>query len=837
MLKNLPQDFLDNLLKKERKPVQLCTFTIAGKHYFLSDIDIIVDSKRYKPWVESWGELVDNSSIESLFGGQTIGFRTCNLAIIKSAETSAFINALFNNGVENTKVSLYQWFVGMSGAPVLIDTFVVQDPISLSERSMLLELELVSPLAAGDRRLYPVKEMEELYPVVVGQAFNLPLIDMKTGASATLGQDLKYNQTGWVAFDIHENMPATGTLIIDEEKVHYSSKSDKQLKIDKRGVSGTVKRPHSPNALAVIVGTKFKYAVCCGAVASIDHIKSDGIAVTGGVPTVTTNPAFITFAQWPPNIGISNGRTHTPTPVEIPFLDENQATFEGLIGSGIPFFGTAATITSGFAGKYVHKIPVSSQVNSLYQVTAKVRYRVYGLAEGTKVRVMFGYSDSSILPTSLSHIISISQTELTQDQVAICEVQINCGKLSYNQLQNYTGTNWHFHMSFEIFGDGTNPPSATVILWEPLFIVDYSVVGTPPAIPQEKIRTFVNNVTCHAIASHGKNITPPALIKYLIQSYSNSVVDNADFTTEDARYKAKYYFLNGMFPSGIYLHEAIRIVLKEGLGRLRYNQGKIQFISYIDDNDSRIDYNMHEDNVYLRSKNIEHYSTDNIINNVTVSYGLQQDTGAYEGEVTKADSASISKFGRKDESRELALVSTSSVATKHVDQMLRVMSKSPEVMSFDTFLNAGYRLEKGDKVSVKSFLNSSHTITGNVLSITRKFGQGKNNQMNAVRVMLTGLSYTLTLNLSETIVVDGHLKLPRNIRLHESVIVDTTDIAFPRDLVLRLTESIVVDEKVYHGIFRTLTIPTETVVVDSVLNTGLCHGYGDCGYGVSPYGE
>jgi len=91
MLTNLPSDFRRELASKSRRPVQLAVFRVGTHIYRLADQPVTIKGAMFSPWVESWGDLVDNSSIEALFGGTSLGIRTCNITVIISPKTNDFI--------------------------------------------------------------------------------------------------------------------------------------------------------------------------------------------------------------------------------------------------------------------------------------------------------------------------------------------------------------------------------------------------------------------------------------------------------------------------------------------------------------------------------------------------------------------------------------------------------------------------------------------------------------------------------------------------------------------------------------------------------------------------
>jgi len=835
MITNLPADFLVELKKFSRKPVQLCTFLINGTKYYLSDFPITIDGNKYEPWVESWGEIVDNSDIESLFGGQSIGIRTCNIVLFNSSLTYSFIQKLFGSGVENTRVDLYQWFQGMTSPPVLIDEFVCQNPISISENSMLVKIDLVSPLAASNRRIFPIKAGDKQYPVIVGRVSGVPLIDLETGQYVVLGEDLAFDRLGTINFDNTGKLPSSGTIIIDEEQISYTTRTDTTLNITARGTGGTTALPHSAGSISVLLGTSFQYAVCGGPVSAIDSVVAGGSAVAGWVAQPAGNPATVTFSQWPPNIGIGVGLAPVNQNLtrinEVPYNHTNNInyplTYSQTVDNDFPVGGHS------IAGGYFYDVspPVSAPS---YKVKVKMFYRVSVLATDAKFRIDFGYSTH--LTPSDTDVIGIVSTEITEVQTTWVEVLVDCGVISHDELVGIGTPYWRFAFLIELFG-----ASGSIFIMHPQFIIETNY--TEQISPEGKQRTFISEpVTCTVTAGHGVDVTPPVLVRNIIENNTDYgyQIDTTDFDNEHNRYNAAGYYFNGMLPAGIRTQELIKIALLEGLARLKYNQGKIQFLSYFDDDLESVDKEINLDHIRIRGRYIEHYSSGNIKNDITVKYAYDLLTGDYTGTINKTDADSIAKYTLKDDERDLILVSSASVATLHAERMLKFLKDSPEVFNVDIFLPEGYELEKGDRVALPDFLDKRKLLFGNILSMTRTIGQGKTGLINSFQVMLTNLDYILLMRLEEELILDDSLLgFSQSMELFERLGIDDRKLLSARKIVYTLTEQLVLDDSaLYAGTNLTLVLPTEQVILDSTdIKLTVCGGYGDCGYGEKGYGE
>jgi hypothetical protein len=303
--------FLAEIDKKNRKPIQLAKFYLPGEIVYLSDKVVgIADGLdyEYEPWVESWGSLNDNSFINNLYEGNSLEIRACTITIIVSPQSRTFVKKLFQTGIENTTVELFQWFDGVGEDPILIDVFVCQDPIQNSEASMLLTIDLVSPLMKSNPYLWPEAAGKEKQPVVIGKATGMDLKDLQTSVKTALAQDITFNQTGSIFIGNGVGFPASGVVSIDSEDLAYSSISASAIVITARGQNGTTARPHYRGGLMVPYGAIYDYVICSGPVQSVDNLLGNGVAYQNAVTFFTgQNPVIARFVGRPPWLKVSPG--------------------------------------------------------------------------------------------------------------------------------------------------------------------------------------------------------------------------------------------------------------------------------------------------------------------------------------------------------------------------------------------------------------------------------------------------------------------------------------------------------------------------------------------------
>lgn len=351
--------------------------------------------------------------------------------------------------------------------------------------------------------------------------------------------------------------------------------------------------------------------------------------------------------------------------------------------------------------------------------------------------------------------------------------------------------------------------------------VKYIITYQPGAIetPDEQRVVYAETVVCDVTSHTGADPTPAKVVEHLIEEHSSSgqYIDAADFEVAHQNYLTEGYYLNGVLPAHTLLHDAIKTALREGLCRLTFNEGKIKLLTYFEEESEVIDYYVSEDNRQLRSSSIDNQPTTTIKNDITIRYNLDNSTEIYGGEIPVEDVESIGKFYRQEYDRDLVLVDSETVAQKHADRLLSLLAKPASIYSFNMFMPA-YLLEKGDRISVRQFLDARFTEVGNILTMSRTFGQGKSQKINLFKVSIANPRTYAALDLEDTVVVDdNNLVLLKGVILPaETLVVDDTNYSTHRELTLE--ERVLIQEALY-------------------LDTCLVDGYGTCGYGLKGYGE
>lgn len=1007
MITGLPQDFIDQVDAKSRKPIQLAEFYTPSGTFYLSDISVGQGQgldNDFQPWIESWGTLKDNTNLTNVFEGNSIEIRSVTINILVSPVSKTFIKTLFQTGVENTVVKLYQWFEGITSPPELIDVMVCQDPIKHSESSMSLTIDLVSTLMKTDPHLWPQEEGIENQPIVVGKALGMPLKDLQTARKTAIADDMTFDYLGSVFIDNGVGFPASGVVSIDSEDMTYDWISASAINITARAQNGTTARPHLRGALVCPYGAIYDYAICSGPVQLIDNLLANSETYLNDVTFFPgQNPVIARFTGRPPWLKVepgAGGDPIVPDPeTSIQYGIDALSTYGG--GAFAPINGGAINAASGAATLYISSVigggggwlygvspggadqfnltssPSSNHDKLGWSISDKNSIflygvystddNVYGYADhvfakdyssygnvisviveinaGTctcrkgidsKLSVVFvnrygsrtvlytetilnyGTSNSTLfdisgesreydisslintfedlelsrirfemtnirsddtettsyasttffqtkwdveyftpvvtVPTPWQQLLSdfnrielhvigsltsvkcnlrfsstLSNAEVNQSIVlngssvwsrtissssGAIVVEIDTGLSTFAELEEA-----EIGLYQQIVGPDTEGSARTVST--SFEYVEWEITFQPGDIetPDEERVVYAETITVDVTSTLGVDPTPAEVVRHMIEDHSGAgeFIDGADFDTAHANYDAASYYLNGVLDAGTKLHAALKQALMEGMCRLLFNQGKIKLISYFEQEDPELDFEVITDDIQIRSRRTENQPTSLVKNDITIMYDKNYEHNFYDGKINEVDDESVALFFRKDHRRELNLVNSSSVAQLHADRLLSLLATPTSVYSFNMFMKA-YTLEKGDRISVRTFLDPRFVSVGNILSVERNFGKGKSQQINLFNIKIANPDTFANLDLEETIVVD-----------------DSAHVIL-KGLILQ--DTILADDSAYVYL-KEHTFSNERLEIVEQLGLEKCqvNGYGTCGYGVHPYGK
>jgi hypothetical protein len=300
VLNDLPQWLLDNCNATTRKPIQLLHVVFPNTTLYLSDREIKINGKTYRPWIENWGSLMDNVNIRQAIRGGALEVRTMTVSILSSA-SSIVSSLLWEYGIENVDVELYQWFEGESSLPVLIDKFIIQDQIQVVEAAIKFNIELVSPIMRNNPYVAG-EEYEVKYPLVVGSEKGMPLIDLKTSPVTETTMFISETFTGDLYVKNATGFPDSGSVGVGNEVLGYDSRSNSSFHITGRGSGACT---HSSETRVYNPNGNYDYAVSHGPVDKMENLLASGAIYPQSYSFLTgENPSKVRFPGKPPWITV-----------------------------------------------------------------------------------------------------------------------------------------------------------------------------------------------------------------------------------------------------------------------------------------------------------------------------------------------------------------------------------------------------------------------------------------------------------------------------------------------------------------------------------------------------
>jgi hypothetical protein len=316
MRTDLTAEFTSELSRVGRAPVQLLAFyfptagTVRVSDRALGPADGLADN--WAPLVEEWGRLED--IVDAADPAQvTIEARQMSITLINRGE-NPFSDYFLKEDPEGVSVDLFQWFQGLADDDrVLIDRFVIADPIQFSERGRLVTLDLVSAivnmdalvgglLSAADWPNAKGDDVGKAIDLAFGTVGRVPSLCAKTAPSATLAGSIL---AGTVTVSVHEDLDAlsfasAGTIQIGEEMIRYGSRTASDFNVIQRGYQSTAAEHLDRSAIVELIEDHI-YITSRGPVQSIENVQVGGYPAPAGIYTTAadTDPARIIFTQKP----------------------------------------------------------------------------------------------------------------------------------------------------------------------------------------------------------------------------------------------------------------------------------------------------------------------------------------------------------------------------------------------------------------------------------------------------------------------------------------------------------------------------------------------------------
>jgi len=288
-----------------------CPFPSTGTLY-LSDYAFTVATWNggitTKPWIGQWGSLVEDLAGGGLSASKVGGMKID--ALIDPAASPNLDTILWTaaNNVETTNIELYLWFRGLTPStdpPQLLWTGNIIDFDRISELAYRLTLNDLS--VKLDKQVgtvitetaYPdchPDDVGRIEPIIYGAAKKVPALRTGWGATTTLVYGITAAQTTGITLSDSLGFPTSGTVLIDAEKIAYTSITSNVLGGVTRGASSTAATTHGQGALIWETKTQYDSLLAGHVLKSVDAIYA---RIAGRLLRVTSGAS-----------GLSSGGKH-----------------------------------------------------------------------------------------------------------------------------------------------------------------------------------------------------------------------------------------------------------------------------------------------------------------------------------------------------------------------------------------------------------------------------------------------------------------------------------------------------------------------------------------------
>ncbi len=285
------------------EPVFICDIQLknAGPLLRFSTRQITVGGYLYEPYIEAISGLSDeinridssflNAAIQIVF--KNLPFKTYDF-LIEIADTYPFTGAqitvkevYLSNGSPTSDTATL--FLGNLDEPREID--IAAFKCNVSTRAFYLDQTWNQAFVTLANWPNAWEDVGKVEPFHYGSSVRVPALRTDWGVRTTLVADIDDTQTtGITVSDPDSRMPASGTVIVDDEEIAYTGIASKTLSGVTRGANSTTKTAHSAGATAWEKKAQYDSLLAgheCSAVGDIyAEIAGELLRVTSGVSAV-----------------------------------------------------------------------------------------------------------------------------------------------------------------------------------------------------------------------------------------------------------------------------------------------------------------------------------------------------------------------------------------------------------------------------------------------------------------------------------------------------------------------------------------------------------------------
>lgn len=385
---DFPYNFQVEKAKDVNSPQLLAVFHFVEADAYLSDREVTFDGNYYQPLIESWGSLENSADPESF---NTLGVKQITLNIWNGGDGSAtgansFAQYLQSEDMEDVEVDIYLWFTntGVSDA-VLIDTFVIQDPIEAEEASTLINLDLVTRdylyyqstvgnvVTTDDWQDAKPEDIGKGIDIIVGGPIRVPTLCVKKARSFTISGTILKNST---TINTNESLDelglnSAGTVKIGSEKIFYYDRGEYVIYVNWRGYEGTTADGHDDGAKATVVEDSY-YLVGDPPVTAITDVEVEGVAADTDSYTVDLENGLVIFPEPPSYTGYSTSSQDDS--VSFDTLGNSNTSYQGHYAYDEDSLATSALISENYPVLQVYRSTDVEELGQLVRIFLFVRH-------------------------------------------------------------------------------------------------------------------------------------------------------------------------------------------------------------------------------------------------------------------------------------------------------------------------------------------------------------------------------------------------------------------------------------------------------------------------------
>ena len=267
----------------------------AGKY---SDRDINVDGTEYEGYIQQWADLeamLDLSSMLAVVNDMQVTF--------KADHHERFADLCDDYEPHGKRVRLGLFFAGTASSDIVwLFRGVIAEVIEHSLEGSTVRISDVSARWNKPLPEYSINtddlpeahpdDVNKPLPIIYGAVERLPCLRGQVGGSTKLNGSILSTNT---AMDVDDtsDFPSSGTILIDDEQITYTGKTDTTFTGLTRGTGGTDAADHLHRRDVIELQTDYIFLVADHACKSIDTVRVAGQPTTAGVTIEKNNTTLI----------------------------------------------------------------------------------------------------------------------------------------------------------------------------------------------------------------------------------------------------------------------------------------------------------------------------------------------------------------------------------------------------------------------------------------------------------------------------------------------------------------------------------------------------------------